>query len=599
MSRQYVTHLCTFMGRQNNLNILLQYIEKALKIEAMDNYWMIDMTRNMKDHEFIFSEQQRLNDLFPGRVHMYNRDVRRKLLDKGEDAIKGCVGSWGDFYSFLGRFSDKDVIAKCDDDTLYIDVETLKGAFEYRWKNKRPYLMHANCINNGVAAYHQYKKDIWKNKELNVYPSCGLTGPLFSHPHIACEQHKKFTRDLIESSYNIEKYKLKQNILFQQRVSINFIFMLGSDRNTLKTIDLQDEYETSSKKPQMEDRPNCLIGDFTVAHHTYGVQEPVMEELGTYLEYKKLAMIMSSRNDHKNKEITDNLLHPVTLSIKDKTYLAKSPYNPNTKILQHVESGLYISVRGNKRERVRLDKDRNIAPTGDYMLQNEVYGDESSLNAVLMDLNFDEPTLLEFSNSDKLICTGGNRKEIEENHKPGRDIIPGHMIAKFFQGGYKTELANIIKQPSGNYRIQSNTHKNLYLNVIVNKNTSRMNLRWENDINCEFNIIDMSNKTNYVESIRIHRCDDNLIGDDTYYTIVSNKRKIYKPREFYWMVDHYIWEIVNIDDKHVKFKLVADGLEPLFLSYRDGKLITDGIGVKWEIYDQKTFKHGDMSIVSS
>ena len=69
--------------------------------------------------------------------------------------------------------------------------------------------------------------------------------------------------------------------------------MLGKDRHELSKITYQDEYDTSCKYPQRENRPNVIIGDFTMAHHTYGVQEPIMEKLQTHVGYEKLF-------DHEN-----------------------------------------------------------------------------------------------------------------------------------------------------------------------------------------------------------------------------------------------------------------------------------------------------------
>ena len=272
--KQYTSHLCTFMGREANLEILLPYIEGALLNNAVDNYWFIDMTRKRSDHELIKRESARLNDMFPGRVHLYNSEERSKIIDD-KDKIAEVSGDWSVFYKFLLKFNDNDIIAKCDDDTYFIDISTLKAAFDLRWENKKPYLMHANAINNGVCAYHQNKKGIWSDKETKMYPLGGLCGPLFAHPEIACAHHKKFTQDLCNNFKNLEKYKLKRNIQFCNRVSINFIFMLGRDRKELSKITSQDEYDTSCKYAAAKNRPNLLIGDFIMAHHTYGNQEPL------------------------------------------------------------------------------------------------------------------------------------------------------------------------------------------------------------------------------------------------------------------------------------------------------------------------------------
>jgi len=584
------------MGREENLNMLLRYVERALEIDALDNYWMIDMTRNTDDHELIYREQQRLNERFPGRVHIYNREKRAEEL-KDLDAIKSGVGSWKTFYEFLTRFDDTDVIAKCDDDTLYFDVETLRGAFEFRWKNKQPYLMHANCINNGVTSYHQHKQGMWDTQETHLYPNCGLTGPLFSFPEIACEHHAKFAEDLIQDENNVDKYRLGKNIAFAQRVSINFIFMLGSDRDTLSTIDLQDEYETSSKKPQQQDRCNYIIGDFVAVHHTYGVQEPVMEELGTIDKYSALAeSIFSKPCEHTNKSICMN--HGVTGPVVNDQgqYLAVHPATNNTYVLQHQYSGMYISCMANKKERIQFDKDRNKIPTGTFMLENMLFATEDINEAVLMEVNLDsDSTLLEFTNSNKLIRTGGSRKELNENYTPDKNFFGGHMIAKFFQGGYKTELVNFIEQEDGSYVIQSNTHKDYYLCAKINKDTGRINTRYDKtDTPDKYILHSKREHHSKVVCIDIKRCEDNVMNDGTTYKIVDTDEHINKPREYYWMVDHYIWEFIEEGDAHV-IKLVADDRDDAYLDVVDGEVKISKQPRKWCIKND-TIQHVDSGL---
>lgn len=594
--KRFTSHLCTFMGREENLNMLLRYVERALEIDALDNYWMIDMTRNLDDHELIYREQQRLNERFPGRVHVYNRETRAEEL-KDLDAIKAGVGSWKTFYEFLTTFGDDDVIAKCDDDTLYFDVETLRAAFEFRWKHKQPYLMHANCINNGVTAYHQHKQNMWNTDETHLYPSCGLTGPLFSFPDIACEHHVTFTEQLIQDESNVEKYKLNKNIPFAQRVSINFIFMLGSDRDSLSTIDLQDEYETSSKKPQQQDRCNCIIGDFVAAHHTYGVQEPVMEELGTLEKYAALAdSIFSKPCSHQNKSICMDIGVTSTIKNADGYYVAIHPATNNTFVIQHEKSGMYIGCETNKKERVRFDKDRNKIPTGTFMLENQLVAQQDAKHAVLLELDLQsDSTLLEFNNSNKLIRTGGSRKELSENYRPDKNFFPGHMIAKFFQGGYKTELVNLIKQSDGSYNIQSNTHKEYYLRAMINKKTGRINMRYEKTDDPDRFILHAKNHhVGQPITIKINRCDDDVMNDGTSYEILETQEHIHKPREYYWMVDHYIWEFIEVDGAHV-IKLVADDRDDMYLDVVDNQVKTSKQPRKWCIKND-TIQHVDSGL---
>lgn len=588
MEKQYTTHLCTFMGRQGNVEILIRYIEQALKIGAVDNYWMIDMTRNVRDHEYIFSEQQRLDSIYPGRVHLYNRETRAKELEDPV-AISRGVGSWKTFYKFLERFTDNDIIAKCDDDTMYIDVETLRSAFDFRWNNKQPYLMHANCINNGITAYHQHKKGIWNTEETKVYPACGLTGPLFSFPEIACEHHIQFTNDLKQDINNIDNYKLKENILFTQRVSINFIFMLGADRHSLSTIDLQDEYETSSKKPQAEDRPNCIIGDFTIAHHTYGVQEPVMEQLNTLSHYRELVDIYDQK-ELQNKQITCGLNKVTTLKSGSR-YVVKHPATNKSVKIKHLPTGKWIGITAEKKQKIDFDENRNKIETGRYMLQNKYTLTDEEASASIFEIDLDKPTLFEFNNSNKIIRTGGSRKEIEANIKPQKPSYPGHMIAKFFQGGYKTETVEFIKTDSGNYSIRSNTNKDFWLNIQHNKKNGNTILRWDKDVPCEYHVEDIHSRDNTIHVATVKRCDDNIMNDGSYYELLTDNEVIYKPREYYWMIDHYIWELIEHEEGYY-VKLVADNLTDRYLAVENKLINTSTVPYKWILVD-KMLKAGN------
>ena len=305
-----------------------------------------------------------------------------------------------------------------------------------------------------------------------------------------------------------------------------------------------------------------------------------MEKLQTYEAYEALANALANKNDYTNKPVTDSINQFTVFSTVKDEYLAKHPSNSNTKIIQHIESGLYIGVRGQKIEKVKFDKDRNKIPTGNFMLQSELYGAENVLDAALIDVDLDKSTLFEFTNSNKLIRTGGSRRELDEKYTPEKDFFPGHMIAKFFQGGYKTELVNFIKCDNGNYRIQSNTHKPFYLNAIINKNTGRMNLRWERDSACEFNVIDVSNETDTVDTISITRCTDDLMNDGTYYTLKSDNRKVFKAREYYWMVDHYLWELIPQGNNTYHIKLLADNMEDKYLT-TEGSNFKVGAPVNW------------------
>ena len=207
------------------------------------------------------------------------------------------------------------------------------------------------------------------------------------------------------------------------------------------------------------------------------------------------------------------------------------------------------------------------------MLQNKTEAPPDPNKAALMELSPSAPPTLKFSNSNKIIRTGGSRKEIEENYEPDKHFFAAHLIAEFFKGGYKTELVNFIEQPNGNYRIQSNTHKDFYLNFLPNKKTNNLMIRYERDCHCEFTLHKKSSMKDFAVIIKANRCEEDLMNDSTFYEIPQTGEEIFKAREYYWMIDYYIWEIAQGKGDNVNLKLIADNLEALYLTVgKDGSL---------------------------
>ena len=583
--KEFTSHLCTFMGREANLKILIPYIDSALKLGAVDNYWFIDMTRKRSDHELIKKLSAELNDKYPGRVHLYNSEERGKIIDD-EEKLKEATKSWETFYKFLTRFNDNDIIAKCDDDTYYIDVETLKAAYEFRWNNKKPYLMHANAINNGLTAYQMKKHGILDDKELELYPSGGLTGPLFSHPEVACKNHDKFTKDMLANPDNINKYKLKKNIQFCNRVSINFIFMLGKDRHELSKITYQDEYDTSSKYPQREDRPNVLIGDFIMAHHTYGVQEPVMEELKPHIGYEKLCEKLNAEDSQfEHKEITTNLNATTTIGCNQGRLLMRSWVEKNSYAIKNPEKDEYISL-----EHQPLDNKQN----GTVALKTNVARSANIKEACIFNIDQQNDECIYIHNSMMML-------------KLSDDPSLSFPIYKFFQAGYQKNKIKTIKK--GNKVTFKHPQKDLYLapkrpheNLLKNDPAAYHKmykfLVWEEE-SFEWELDHVGKYTDDVILGVINRVKNfNKFANDetTAKCFVDDLPDNNCPREWIWMVKDYIWEMVPDGKKEnaYRIKLVADDKPDLYLMYNQGedKFVTAGGLDLFEFIDgQKSLKH--------
>jgi hypothetical protein len=579
------------MGREANLKILIPYIETALKIGAVDNYWFIDMTRKRSDHELIKKLSAELNDKYPGRVHLYNSEERGRIIDD-KDKLAEATKSWETFYKFLRRFNDNDIIAKCDDDTYFIDVETLKAAYEFRWNNKKPYLMHANCINNGLTAYHANKKGVWKDKESSMYPIGGLTGPLFSHPDIACKHHEQFTRDMLANHDNINKYKLDKNIQFCNRVSINFIFMLGKDRHELSKITYQDEYDTSCKYPQRENRPNVIIGDFTIVHHTYGVQEPMMEKLKTHIGYEKLCEQLNNDDvSLENKTIGTDLNATTTIASKGKM-LSRAWVENNSFALKDPNTNKYVTFSTKIINQKAGDVVQTIFDRSDHVK-----------DACIFNLDIDRVSNIYMHNSTKLL-----RTPVDTN-LPAQLAVP---TPGFFQSSYLKSKVKVEKKPNGKYVIRDSNHNEYVLspgeaNLNLQKNNPEAYKKLINSVYFskkgetpfEWELVPLRKFVNDVVPMSIKRpknfnavANDETIGTSNVEGLPNNNVS----REWIWMVKDYVWEMIPTPKENIfKIKLVADDKPGMYLFYNQGqdKLITGTGGDEFEFVDKapKYLKH--------
>ena len=583
---EFKVNLCTFMGRKNNVQILLQYVEEALEIGAIDHYWMIDMTRNLNDHDYIFSEQQRLDGMFPGRVHVVNRDIRAKQLK--DDTVGETLGSWAPFYEFCAQFNDNDVIIKCDDDTLYFDVETIRAAAEIRFKNKHPFLMHGNTINNGVCAYHQNKARIWQFEDADIlgdYPTSGLTGPLFSHPEIACECHKQFISDLCKDERNINKYKLKSNPYFTARVSINMIFMLGSDRDIISKIDTQDEYVCSSKIGQQLDRPNMIIGDFLCAHHTYGVQEPVMEELGTHELFVKLSdTIFRNKKTRVNKKITQPAGSSLRLK-SDDVYLARYWSTNDSVVIKNDRTGKYINLEWNKTERIKFipqpDGTKKRVGTGVYWYKADLTPSDKPLIFNIADQKAGNLQIQD--------CT-----EIIKSSQPGFDgeRFMAFPVKKWFQQNYKKQLVTLTQLPDKLWSINTDDHPGFTL-VCDDRNPDHVLYFFKDKGEDKWEVTKMNHTNDMLVPIELDRGNQTECENDPTTARVTNDStlpecKVF--REFYWMVNNYLWEMIPTGDEDCYIKLIADDLKDMYLVGNNDKTVQ--LGSKPDIW---TYKNNTLS----
>ena len=363
-----IIKFCVFVGREKNLKILHRYIELGLNNNIFDEYHMFNFSRNNNDSNFILKEYERLSEKYLERIFIHNHE--NNLVNIKENNKKT---NWNPFYKRIHEIStDNDVIIKCDDDILYIDLNGLKKAIEDRKRDKESFLIHSNCINNGVCAYYHRNAFIKLTDKLNEYPKGGVLGILFEKPEIAYGMHMDFLNE-IENSYNknIVKYYINDTYI-NTRISINFILINGSDLGYMKDVSYNDEYELSSYLPEKLGRVNKIKGDFITSHYSYSFQEKIMfHRDDIYNRYYNLSKNINILNENENKIekiVSENKYnYPILHKINDNVYKVKNWIKQNSYYIKNTENNKYLYIDYEKDDVIVSDKYKTIFEISDIL----------------------------------------------------------------------------------------------------------------------------------------------------------------------------------------------------------------------------------------
>eukprot|EP00932_Pfiesteria_piscicida_P006819 SRR837773.16783.p2 GENE.SRR837773.16783~~SRR837773.16783.p2 ORF type:complete len:269 (-),score=63.83 SRR837773.16783:54-785(-) len=122
--------------------------------------------------------------------------VRSLGVDPAHRVLEPDVTGWGAAYKYYSEEGDFDpaclnfkkndfVITKADDDIAFIDTAKFGSFAAYVATHRDMFLVHANVVNNGVAAHYQYAQlpeDLKRQvpSEMMEYPPSGACGKLWS-----------------------------------------------------------------------------------------------------------------------------------------------------------------------------------------------------------------------------------------------------------------------------------------------------------------------------------------------------------------------------------------------------------------------------------
>jgi hypothetical protein len=339
---EYKVIFCVFAGRERYMNILQRYIDILLEKEWIHEYHIMNFTRNLQDWNYIEHLYERLNEQYPNRIFVHVSEISYENIRNKEKKVL-----WDLFYSQLGISigDENSVIIKCDDDILYIDLSNFCQACLDRWNDRNSFVIHSNCINNGVCAYY-HREWFPQIQDKIKLPRGGICGSIFEYPQLGYMMQYEYMKS-VEEGKEREKYPKKEDIFLSTRISINFVFLHGKDIHKLQKVGKHDEFELSSQIPERFLRPNRILSSFVTCHYSYGMQE-------SYLSSplcKNLLPLYEKISLHPNYQeeilINKSLDFPKVHCKEDGIYIVKNPLEKDEYYLERVDGGyLGISKEG-------------------------------------------------------------------------------------------------------------------------------------------------------------------------------------------------------------------------------------------------------------
>jgi len=282
--------------RENNNEIFSLLKNNIADIKNFNNFKILindNILNILKNNELIISQKIQNNfeikNIYFKTGHNSVGDLNYNTTqNKGFYFMDTCEKSWKNYYNYYkDKKFENDIIIKCDDDIVFIDLYKLPNFIEFI-KNNEYDLVFANIINNGVSAYFQQNKFKLIPKSLMdlEYPNGGCCGSLWESGKKAEILHNYF----IENYNKFLDYKYNNEIIkIDTRFSINFFGYKG--KNWYKIVDANndDEYSLTVDYVKNKQFKNILYSDFYVSHLSFNKQNNTGINLNNLIDkYHKL-----------------------------------------------------------------------------------------------------------------------------------------------------------------------------------------------------------------------------------------------------------------------------------------------------------------------
>ena len=283
--------------RENN-NEIFNLIENNIADKNNYNNFQINITNDVlniiKNNKLIISQKIKyyfeIKNIYFKTGYSSVADLTYNTTqNKNFYFMDTCEKSWKNYYNYYNdKTFENDIIIKCDDDIVFIDLYKLPKFIDFI-KNNDYDLVFANTINNGVSADFQQNKYNLIPKEIMdlEYPPGGAGGSLWYSGEKAEILHNYF----IKNYDNFLNYEYNNEVIqINTRFSINFFGYKG--KNWHKIINSNhgcDEYNLTVDYVKNKNFKNILYFDFYVAHLSFFKQNETGINLDKLIDnYNKL-----------------------------------------------------------------------------------------------------------------------------------------------------------------------------------------------------------------------------------------------------------------------------------------------------------------------
>jgi hypothetical protein len=174
-----------------------------------------------------------------------------------------------------------DVFLKCDDDIVHFNLQRLAEFIAFRKQHPEFFLVSANVVNNGVCAHFQQQAGLIPPDMMECeLPPGGMCGTVWGDGEKAGALHRHFLSD--PSAFQQED---GAPIVWNERVSINFVALLGRDIAHIPDLMADDEHDLCYGVRKRARKSNCIYPGFVAAHLSFWKQDasmPLPELLESY-----------------------------------------------------------------------------------------------------------------------------------------------------------------------------------------------------------------------------------------------------------------------------------------------------------------------------